>query len=292
MGKANEKALEFIKILVNNEMVGELENHDDQGVKVSAHTYDVLKVSIDEIKRDYKDFDEAKRFIDFFAIIVGVVIHDLSKGSIRKTSETMSHSQMMLKKPDYIIKEADSLLEEIETKAGVKIKENVRKNITHIVVSHHGRWGKIVPNTREAHIVHRADMYSAKYHRINPIGANEILESLCNGENIIEVSKKFMCTTGVIKDRLKRAKQELRLKTTKHLVNYYKKTRKVPIGDNFFTKRVRETAKLISAVEKRGFRHLIMTNQLMDYLVDDEIFQIGEENERENRCPAGKQRIL
>ena len=283
MGKANEKALEFIRILVNNEMVGELENHDDQGVKVSAHTYDVLKVSIDEIRRDYADFDEAKRFVDFFAIIVGVIIHDLSKGSIRKTSETMSHSQMMLKKPDYIIKEADSLLEEIEKAAGVKIKENIRKNITHIVVSHHGRWGKIAPNTREAHIVHRADMYSAKYHRINPIGANEILEALCNGENILEISKRFDCTTGVVKDRLKRAKIELRLKTTKHLLNYYKKTRKVPIGDNFFTKRVRETAKLITAVEKKGFKKLVLTNQLLDYLVDKEIFEfVGETNERKN----------
>ncbi len=208
----------------------------------------MLKVSIDEIRRDYSDFDEAKRFIDFFAIIVGVIIHDLSKGSIRKTSETMSHSQMMLKKPDYIMKEADSLLTEVENQTGLKIKEmskgsirktsetmshsqmmlkkpdyimkeadslltevenqtglkikeNIRKNITHIVVSHHGRWGKIAPNTREAHIVHRADMYSAKYHRINPIGANEILEALCMGENLVEVSKRFMCTTGVIKDR-------------------------------------------------------------------------------------------
>ena len=50
-------------------------------------------------------------------------------------------------------------------------------------------------------------MYSAKYHRINPIGANEILEALCMGENLVEVSKRFMCTTGVIKDRLKRAKR-------------------------------------------------------------------------------------
>ena len=283
MGKANEKALEFINVLVNNDMVGELENHDDQGVKVSAHTYDVLKVSIDEIRRDYSDFDEAKRFIDFFAIIVGVIIHDLSKGSIRKTSETMSHSQMMLKKPDYIIKEADFLLTEVENQTGVKIKESIRKNITHIVVSHHGRWGKIAPNTREAHIVHRADMYSAKYHRINPIGANEILEALCMGENLVEVSKRFMCTTGVIKDRLKRAKMELRLKNTKHLINYYKKTRKVPIGDNFFTKRVKETAKLIAAVDKKGFKKLILTNQLLDYLVDSEIFEpAGEENERKN----------
>ncbi len=283
MVKANEKALEFINILVNSEMVEELENYDDQGVKVSAHTYDVLKVSIDEIKRDYQSFDEAKRFVDFFAIIVGVIIHDLSKGSIRKTSETMSHSQMMLKRPEYIMKESEVFLESIEEKLGVKIKENIKKNITHIVVSHHGRWGKVMPNTREAHIVHRADMYSAKYHRINPIEANEILEALSEGQNIIEISKTFMCTTGVIKDRLKRAKQELRLKTTKHLLNYYKKNKKVPIGDNFFTKRVKETAKLIAAVDKKGFKKLILTNQLMDYLVDNEIFEIaGDIDERKN----------
>ncbi len=92
-----------------------------------------------------------------------------------------------------------------------------------------------------------------------------------------------MCTTGVIKDRLKRAKMELRLKNTKHLINYYKKTRKVPIGDNFFTKRVKETAKLIAAVDKKGFKKLILTNQLLDYLVDSEIFEpAGEENERKN----------
>lgn len=283
MEKANQKALEFISLLVTNEKVKELENYDDQGVKVSTHTYDVLKVSIDEISRDYTDFEEAKRFVDFFAIIVGVIIHDLSKGSIRKTSDTISHSQMMIKKPDYIMKEAETLLESIENEMGVKIKEPIKKNIIHIVVSHHGRWGKIAPSTREAHIVHRADMYSAKYHRINPIGANEILEALCKGENIVEVSKRFMCTTGVIKDRLKRAKVELRLKNTKHLVNYYKKTKKVPIGDNFFTKRVKETARLISSVDKKGFEKLVLTNKLLDYLRDDEIFEtIGENNEGKN----------
>lgn len=283
MGKANQKALEFINLLVNDEKVKELENYDDQGVKVSTHTYDVLKVSIDEIKRDYTDFDEAKKFIDFFAIIVGVIIHDLSKGTIRKTSDVISHSQMMIKKPEYIIKEAESMLSQIEEQIGAEIKENIKKNITHIVVSHHGRWGKIVPNTKEAYIVHRADMYSAKYHRINPIGANEILDALCKGNNIVEVSKKFNCTTGVIKDRLKRAKIELRLKNTKHLVHYYKKSKKVPIGDNFFTRRVKETARLISSVEKKGFKKLILNNSLLPYLKDDEIFElVGEKDERKS----------
>ena len=64
-------------------MVQDLELFDDQGVKVSTHTYDVLKISIDELKRDYRTFLEAKERVDFFALTVGIIIHDLSKGSIR-----------------------------------------------------------------------------------------------------------------------------------------------------------------------------------------------------------------
>lgn len=46
---------------------------------------------------------------------------------------------------------------------------------------------------------------------------------------------------------------------------------------------MKETAKLIAAVDKKGFKKLILTNQLLDYLVDSEIFEpAGEENERKN----------
>ncbi|MGL4308332.1 HD domain-containing protein [Cetobacterium sp. SF1] len=272
----NSNALKFIDTLLDHEMILDLENYDDQGVKVTTHTYDVLKISSDEIKRDYRDLDEGKEKVDFFAIIVGVIIHDLSKGSIRKMGERFSHSQMMIKKPEYITKEADVLLEEIEAHIGFRINEKTRKNIIHIVISHHGKWGKIQPNTREAHIVHRADMYSAKYHRINPIGANTILDMMLQGMNIEDIAKKLECTTGIVKDRLKRAKHELRIKNTKQLIGHYKKHKKIPIGDDFFTKRVRETEKLIRAVNKKGFKNLVLENPLLDYLEDNIIFE--EEN--------------
>ncbi|MFK4785425.1 HD domain-containing protein [Fusobacterium sp. MFO224] len=273
MNQINQKVLKFIKTLINTEEVNELEKYDDQGVKVTAHTYDVLKISMDEVKTQYGTLENSVGKIDLFSIIIGVIIHDLSKGSIRARSEIFSHSQMMLKKPDYIVREAENILKEVENEIGNELKEDVRKQITHIVVSHHGKWGKIYPSTKEAKIVHKADMYSAKYHRINPISANEILELLADGYNMVEVSQKISCTLGVIKDRLKRAKIETKCKNTKHLLNYYKKVKKVPIGDDFFTKRVRETSKLISSVEKKGFKELILKNEALNYLNDGDIFE-------------------
>jgi len=86
MQEKNRRALGFITSLLELEMVQDLELFDDQGVKVSTHTYDVLKISIDELKRDYRTFLEAKERVDFFALTVGIIIHDLSKGSIWKRS--------------------------------------------------------------------------------------------------------------------------------------------------------------------------------------------------------------
>ena len=269
----NEKAVKFIEELLNHESVKDLENYDDQGVKVSAHTYDVLKISFEEVKRDYGSYEEGMKRYEYFSIIAGVIMHDLSKGTIRKSSDNLSHSQMMLKKPDHIAKETDLILQEIENKLGLEIIESIRKNIIHIVVSHHGKWGKVQPNSREAHLIHRADMYSAKHHRINPIGADKILELMSKGLNLDEIENKLGCTAGVIKDRLKRAKIELKVKNTKQLMGYYKKNKKIPIGDAFFTRRVRETEKLIRSVNKKGFKNLILENPFIPLLEDKNIFK-------------------
>lgn len=278
----NSKALKFIELLLNHEMVINLDKYEDQGVKVTTHTYDVLKISYDEIKRDYSSLKEASKKIDFFVVVVGIIIHDLSKGSIRERFEKLSHSQMMLKKPDYIVKESEQVLNNIEEQLNLKIDENIKKAIVHVVLSHHGKWGKIKPNTKEAHIVHRADMYSAKYHRINPIGADKILKLMVDGLYIDEIAKNFNCTVGVIKDRLKRAKYELRLKNTKQLIGYFKNKKKIPIGDTFFTKRVRETEKLIKSVNKYGFKNLVLQNSLINYLEDNKIFKKEGSNENKS----------
>lgn len=272
MHKKNEKTRIFLEELLKHPLISQLELVDDQGVKVSTHTYDVLEVTANEIIRDFGSLKRAASRIDFFAILIGIIIHDLSKGSIRLNDETMSHSQMMLKRPEYIIKESEGIISEVEEKTGLKIKEDIVKNIVHIVISHHGRWGKVRPSTREASIVHKADVYSAKYHRINPIGADDILDLMIEGLNIDDIAKKLDCTTGIIKDRLKRSKQEMVLKNNKQLIAYYKKNNRIAIGDDFFTQRIKETAVLIKAVEKKGFIRLIKESPIVDILIDTRIF--------------------
>ncbi|NME35974.1 MULTISPECIES: HD domain-containing protein [Fusobacterium] len=273
MVEDNKRTIKFLEELLIEEKVLDLENYNDQGVKITAHTYDVFNLSINEIKKIYHNFESAKKQLDLFSVVVGIIIHDLSKGTLRKNEDSISHSQIMLKNPEYIVKETENLLKEIEEKTSFYLKEEVKKNIIHIVVSHHGKWGKVIPSTKEAQLVHWADMYSAKYHRINPVDVNDILKSFEKGENLIEIGKKFKCTTGVIKDRLKKSKQELKLGSTKQLLNYFKKNKKVPLGDDFFTKRIVETGKLIKSVEKEGFRQLILKNEVLSVLKDKEIFK-------------------
>lgn len=272
MEEKNKKAYYFIKELLNLDLVKALDFYDDQGVKVSTHTYDVLNLSIDEILKQYKTLEEASEILDFFAITVGVIIHDISKASIRDKEENLSHSQMMIKNPEYILKEVEAVLKLVEEKTGYFLKKTIKKRISHIVISHHGRWGKIQPSTKEACIVHKGDMYSAKYHRINPIGADAILSLMDQGYSLEETAEKLNCTFGVIKDRLKRSRMELKISTIGQLLNYYQKHKKVPLGDEFFILRVEETKKLKKLVDRKGFETLILENPLIPYFQDDIIF--------------------
>ena len=255
MGEKNNKSKKFIDCLLNFQDVKDLELCDDQGVKVSTHTYDVLNISINKIKEKYVDYEFASQKIDFFAITVGIIIHDISKSSLRRNEENFSHSQMMIKNPEYIKAEVYSVLELIEKESGYKLIDSVKENIAHIVESHHGKWGKVQPETEEANLVYIADMESAKYHRINPIQANDILKYSARGLGLSEIEKKLNCSAAVIKDRIRR----------------------VPIGDKFFVLRSEETKKLKKYVDKNGFYNLFMKNPLMEYMIDDKIFK--KENE-------------
>lgn len=52
--------------------------------------------------------------------------------------------------------------------------------------------GKKYNRKQEAEIVYIADMRSsAKYHRINPIQANDILELAVNGKNIKDIEEEI-----------------------------------------------------------------------------------------------------
>jgi 23S rRNA maturation-related 3'-5' exoribonuclease YhaM len=271
----NKSAIKFISLLLENPMVKELEFYDDQGIKVSTHTYDVFRYTCKDIEKKFKSFELATEKIDLFSIIIGIIIHDLSKVSIRQGKEELSHSQMMIKNPEYVIKESEKLLSEIENMMELKIKKNIMKKITHIVVSHHGKWGKVQPSSQEAHLVHKADEYSAKHHRINPVGADKILKLLAEGIQIPEIEKILKCTQGIIKDRLKKAKEELGLKSTKNLLTYYIKNKKVPLGSKIFELRLRETEELVKLVDAKGLDLLIREDKVITFLEDKKIFELA-----------------
>lgn len=269
----NSKILKFIDILLNFQDVKDLELYDDQGVKVSAHTYDVLNISTEKIIERYETFERGAENLDYFAVMVGVIMHDISKSSIRRNEEELSHSQMMIKNPEYITAEAEEVLQIIEKESGHKILSKTRENIIHIILSHHGKWGKIQPETEEAEIVYIADMESAKYHRINPIQANDILKLTVKGKKLQDIEKELNCSVTVIKDRIKRSKRELKVSTFNELLKIYKEKGRVPIGDKFFVLRAEETKKLKKLVDEKGFYNLVMKNPLMQYMKDSEAFE-------------------
>jgi 23S rRNA maturation-related 3'-5' exoribonuclease YhaM len=276
MQNINKKAKEYIDTLLGFPVIDQLKEVEDLGVSVTTHTYDVLEVAIRDLKKSYRNLKRAGEELDLFAMLVGIIIHDTSKASLRAGGDSiLSHSQVMLKKPDRIRKEATGILKQMEEETGLILDHNTERKIVHIVLSHHGRWGRVSPSTKEALMVHKADEYSAKYHRINPIGADKIVELMAKGHSLDEIKEKLDCTSGIIKDRLKRAKVELKLKTNKQLLNYYNANKKIVIGDEFFIKRITETKELIRKVDKLGFETLVKQCELFKYFNDNQIFDRG-----------------
>lgn len=273
MKELNNKVKVFINGLLLHPLVQKLKLVDDKGINVSTHTYDVLRLAIKKIKTDFgEDLGETSDRVHFFEIMVGVIIHDTTKGTLRLNNHEMSHSFIMKNNPEFASEEARKILSDVETFTKLKIKDNVQKGIIHVVASHHGRWGKVKPETREATIVHEADKYSAMYHRISPISAKKIVKLMADGFNKEEICKITGFTEGIIEDRLKRSKKELNVKTNRELVNYYLKRGFIPEGDEFFARRIMETEKLIKKVESIGFEDLILKNPLIDYIYDDDVF--------------------
>ncbi|MGM0508192.1 MAG: HD domain-containing protein, partial [Fusobacteriota bacterium] len=211
--------------------------------------------------------------IGIFVLIVGVIIHDTTKGSLRLSDSDMSHSKVMKNKPHIAIQEAKAILKDVETFTNYKLKGNIKEQIYHIVASHHGRWGKIKPGSLEANIVHEADKYSAMYHRITPIGARDIIKLMNRGFNKREVVNITGYTKGIINNRLKKARHNLNIKTTKKLLEYYKDTGHMVDGDAFFSRRIRETKKLIKRVDNIGFEKLVLGNNLLKYIDSGDIFK-------------------
>ena len=165
-----------------------------------VHTIDVTLLCLEA----YPEWRERFGSLNLDAITIGSLLHDLNKVSARRTF-ARSHSEIMSTDPIEAVREAVEVLDRAQRETGVCLEHSVVDHVWHIVVSHHGRFGKIAPATPEAVLVHRCDLYSATHHRCAPVDANDILPLFSAGYRCSAIALKLGVGTSVVRKRLAEA---------------------------------------------------------------------------------------
>ncbi|MCL5960923.1 MAG: HD domain-containing protein [Chloroflexi bacterium] len=164
---------------------------------VFVHTIDVTLLCLEA----YPEWRERHPALSLEAITIGSLLHDLNKVSARR-AHLRSHSEIMSTDPIEAVKEAVEVLDRVQLEARIRYERDMLEHIWHIVVSHHGRFGKIAPATPEAALVHQCDLYSATYHRCAPVDANDILPLYDAGCKCSAIAAKLGVGTSVVRSRL------------------------------------------------------------------------------------------
>jgi len=197
----------------------------DRGMPVFAHTVDVTLLSL----AAFPEWRERFPGLNLRAIAIASLLHDLNKASARRSGDT-SHSKVMSTDPAQALGEAVDVLQAAQWQAGVRLAAADVDHIWHIVVSHHGRWGKIQPQTPEAILVHQCDFQSAIAHRLAPIDASDILPLLDQGLRWREVAARLEVTSGVVRDRLREACRAERVADPPELLRIWRRRGYVVTG--------------------------------------------------------------
>lgn len=185
----------------------------DRGMPVFAHSMDVALLCLDA----YPDWRERFPGFRLDVVLVGSVLHDLSKASAR-LGNGLSHSHIMTHEPGIAVAEAVTVLDEAQRASGVSMDAEGVDHVWHVVAAHHGRWGKVTPQTPEALLLHRSDNHSALHHRIAPVDANDILPLLDQGYKWTQIGEKLGISRGIVKSRLQDACRAERVRTPAELL--------------------------------------------------------------------------
>lgn len=186
--------------LVASPKVQSLWRVKDRGVPVFVHTIDVTLLCLER----FPEWHEKVAGLSLEAITIGSLLHDLSKASTRE-NRAISHSYLMSTAPEKAVGEAMDVLDEAQLATGFYLPPDIVDHIWHIIASHHGRWGKIMPSTHEALLVHQMDYYSAMHHRCSPVDANDILPLLQQGHRSTTIAARLGVGVSVVRERLKEA---------------------------------------------------------------------------------------
>lgn len=167
---------------------------------VFVHTVDVVLLCLDRFHEWQDRFTE----LCLEAVVLGALVHDLSKASARENGG-ISHSVLMCTAPDKAAREAIDALEETSQAVGIRLPSDLVEHIGHIVMSHHGKWGRVLPGTAEALLVHQMDYFSAMHNRCAPVDANDIIPLLRQGYRGAEIASRLGVSVEVVRSRLKEA---------------------------------------------------------------------------------------
>lgn len=173
----------------------------DRGIPVFAHTVDVTLLCLDRFRRLQEDYPR----LNLRVVTLGSLLHDMSKASARAAAY-YSHSWIMNNAPQLVASEAKDALADVRKENGHgSLTSGEIDSIVHVVVSHHGQWGRIQPQTPEAQLVHVCDLYSARNHRLAPCDANDILPHLYNGRSMAAAADHLRTSPAILKKRLREA---------------------------------------------------------------------------------------
>ena len=168
----------------------------DRGMPVFAHSLEVALLCLERLP-PRSDFDTT-------AIVLGALIHDYSKLPLERL-DGRSHSFLMRSDPDAAADASMDLLAEGERKSGVALDPARRAHVRHIVLSHHGPYGKVQPRTDEARLVAECDFISGTEHRLAPVDANDVLPLLAEGYRWREAAVLLGVGRDLVKTRLREA---------------------------------------------------------------------------------------
>lgn len=198
----------------------------DRGMPVFAHSMDVALLCLEA----YPDWRERYPGFRLDVVLVGSVLHDLSKASAR-LGNGRSHSHIMTHEPGIAVAEAVTVLDEAQRTCGVHLDPEGIDHVWHVVAAHHGRWGKVAPQTPEALLLHRSDNHSATHHRIAPVDANDILPLLDQGLKWAQIGERLGISRGIVKARLQDACRAERVRSSTELLESWRTYGEVRVGD-------------------------------------------------------------
>lgn len=231
--------------LVGSPRVQALWHISDRGMPVFAHTVDVALLCLDA----YPEWRERYPGFRLDVVLISCMLHDLTKVSARH-GDGLSHSRIMTDDPALAAMEGLAALDEAQMATGVCLDPEGIDHVWHAVAAHHGRWGKVMPQTAEALLLHQSDNYSAMHHRIAPFDANDVLPLLQRGYRWAQIGDLLGVGRAVVKARLQDACRAEGLRSSSELLERWITQGSVRTGDSERTRQI-ERARYVVDFSRR-----------------------------------------